>query len=116
MAVVDEVSPAYYGEDRIVLTLSPDTPSPAALDAVLIDVDYSACLPQGVVLPLEMLVTQQSGESTFQRSIFTLLAPSQLAFVPREGGRCLVRLGEKHHNRWFGSLEFDVSGELAVPG
>jgi hypothetical protein len=113
MAVVDEVSPAYYGEDRIVLSLAPGA-SPQALDAVLVDVDYSACLPEGVVLPLEMTVMQESGESGFQRQSFTLFAPNQLAFVPREGGRCLVRLAEKHHNRWFGALEIDVAGELVA--
>lgn len=113
MAVVDEVSPAYYGEDRIGLSLVPGQ-TPTQFDAVLVDVDYSRCLPEGVVLPLELTITQESGAATFQRSTFSNLAPSQLAFVPREGGVCLVRLAEKHHNRWFGSLEIPIAGELVV--
>lgn len=113
MAVVDEVSPAYYGEDRFVLTLSPGQ-TPRQFEAVLIDVDLSACLPAGVVLPLEATLMQESGAATFQSQPFEHRAPTQLAFVPREGGRALVRLAEKHHNRWFGSVEFDVDGELVV--
>lgn len=113
MAVVDEVSPASYGEDRIVLTLSPGQ-TPRQFEAVLIDVDVSACLPAGVVLPLEATLMQESGAATFQRQEFARLAPTQLAFVPREGGTCLVRLAEKHHNRWFGAVEFPVAGELVV--
>ncbi len=113
MAVVDEVSPAYCGEDRFVLTVAAGQ-TPRQFEAVLIDVDLSAALPAGVVLPLEATLTQESGASTFQRQTFERLAPSQLAFVPREGGRCLVRLAEKHHNRWFGAVEFDVVGELVV--
>mgnify|MGYP001560409073 CR=1 FL=1 len=81
---------------------------------MLIDVDYSACDPAGVVLPLEATVTQESGATTFQRQAFDNLAPAQLAFVPREGGQMLVRLAEKHHNRWFGALEITVAGELVV--
>jgi hypothetical protein len=111
MAVVDEVSPASYGEDRFVLTLSPGQ-TPRQFEAVLIDVDLSDCLPAGVVLPLEATLMQESGAATFQRQTFESLAPTELAFVPREGGRCLVRLAEKHHNRWFGSIEFPVAGEL----
>jgi hypothetical protein len=113
MAVVDEVSPASYGEDRIVLSVVPGQ-TPRQFEAVLIDVDYSACDPAGVVLPLEAIVTQESGASTFQRQTFDNLAPSQLAVVPREGGQMLVRLAEKHHNRWFGALEISVAGELVV--
>ena len=113
MAVVDEISPASYGEDRLVLTLAPGQ-TPRQFEAVLVDVDYSACEPAGVVLPLELTLMQESGAATFQRQVFERVAPSQLAVVPREGGRCLVRLAEKHHNRWFGAVEFDVAGELVV--
>lgn len=113
MPVVDEVSPAEYGQDRI--TLSP-VPGQTArqFEALLIDVDYSACDPAGIVLPLILSVTGESGAPTFQQSTFERLAPSQLAIIPREGGRMLVRLAEAHHNRWFGALEVDVLGELAT--
>lgn len=113
MAVVDEVSPAEYGEDRIVLALGP-LQTPRQFEAVTLTVDYSACEPEGIVLPLEMTVTSQSGAATFQRQVFERIVPSELAFVPREGGPHLVRLFERFHNRWFGAAQFDVIGERAV--
>lgn len=113
MPVVDEVSPASYGQDVLVLSLVPGQ-TPRQFEPVLIDVDYSGADPAGVVLPLELTVASESGEATFQREIFTLLAPTQLAIVPREGGRHLVRLAEAHHNRWFGALEVDVIGEVVT--
>jgi hypothetical protein len=113
MAVVDEVSPAEYGEDRIALSLGP-LQTPRQFEPVTIAVDFSACDPEGVVLPLEMTVTSQSGAATFQRQVFERISPSELAFIPREGGPHLVRLFERFHNRWFGALEFDVIGERAV--
>jgi hypothetical protein len=111
--VVDEVSPPDYGQDLITLSLVPGQTA-RQFEALLIDVDYSRCAPAGVVLPLVLTVTGESGAATFQRSSFERVAPSQLAVIPREGGRMLVRLGEAHHNRWFGALEVDVLGELAT--
>ncbi len=113
MPVVDEVSPSNYGQDLLTLSLVPGQ-TPRQFDAVLIDVDYSRCDPAGVVLPLILTVTGESGVATFQRSAFERVRPSQLAVVPREGGRMLVRLAEAQHNRWFGALEIDVLGELAT--
>lgn len=113
MPVVDEVSPASYGQDLIVLSLVPGQ-TPRQFEPVLIDVDYSACDPAGVVLPLELTIMGESGAATFQSSTFARLKPTQLAVIPREGGRMLVRLAEAHHNRWLGTLELDVIGELAT--
>lgn len=110
MAVVDEVSPVTYGQDLIRLTLSQDTPTVRAFGACLILVDYSLTLPAGIMLPLELTVSSASGAGTYQRRTFRRLAPRQISFVPREGGPCLVRLAEAHHNRWFGSLVVDVDG------
>lgn len=113
MPVVDEVSPSSYGQDLIVLSLVPGQ-TPRQFEAVLIDVDYSQCDPAGVVLPLGLTVTGESGAATFQEQTFAHQAPNQLAVIPREGGTMLVRLFEAHHNRWFGALEVPVIGELAT--
>lgn len=113
MPVVDEVSPAEYAQDLLVLSLVPGQ-TPRQFEAVLIDVDYSKADPAGVVLPLELTISSESGAATFQRSIFSRVRPTQLSIVPREGGSHLVRLAEAHHNRWFGALEIDVIGELAT--
>lgn len=113
MAVVDEVSPESYGEDRIALSLTPGQ-TPRQFEPVTISVDYDGCLPEGIMLPLEMTVTAPSGAATFQRQVFERLSPSELAFVPREGGEHLVRLAERFHNRWFGALQITIIGERAV--
>lgn len=110
MSVADEWSPEIYGQDLILLTLAPSQ-TPRQFEIVQIDVDYSGCLPSGVVLPLEFTVSSESGAAVFQRKIFRRFAPSVLSFVPREGGQHLLRLSEAHHNRWFGSLQIDVLGE-----
>lgn len=113
MPVVDEVSPAIYGQDLITLSVVPGQTA-RQFEALLIDVDYSKCDPAGIVLPLVLTVTGESGAPTFQRSVFERVKPTQLAVIPREGGRMLVRLAETHHNRWFGATEVDVIGELAT--
>lgn len=114
MSVVDEISPSYYGEDRIGLSLIEAQARSVlvAFQPVIIDVDYSACDPQGVVLPLELTITSESGSIVYQRKVFRRLAPSQVTFVPREGGEHLVRLAEQHHNRWFGRLHLAIQGSL----
>ena len=111
MPVVDEVSPVTYGEDRIVLTLSEQTPEPQAFNAVVVDVDYSAGLPEGVTLPLELTIVGPSGSETYQRRVFRRLLPDTLAFIPREGGEHLIRLAEQFHNRWFGALVLEIAGD-----
>lgn len=116
MAVVDEVSPSYYGQDLIRLVLSTDTQFVRAFEPVIIEVDYSATLPSGVVLPLEYTVTSDSGAATYQRQVFRRVRPSQLVLIPREGGSHLVRLAEQQHNRWFGSLLLEVEGSPIQQG
>ncbi len=110
MTVVDEISPREYGEDRIDLTLSEQTPAPQANDAAILDVGYDRALPEGVTLPLELTITSPTGESVYQRQVFRRFAPNQISFVPREGGSHLVRFAEQHHNRWFGLFVLDVIG------
>lgn len=109
--LVDEISPRYYGEDRIKLALHEDTPEPFVFQPVIITVDYSACLPEDVVLPLVYTVTGPSGKATFQRRFFRSFKPADFTFRPTEGGSHLVRFAEMFHNRWFGALVIDVAGD-----
>ncbi len=111
MAVVDEISPPEYGEDRFVLKLSQDTPNPRAFSPVVVEIDYSAADPEGLVLPLELTITGPSGTRSYERRVFPAFAPASIAFKPREGGAYLVRMTEQNHNRWFGSLPLDVEGD-----
>lgn len=116
MAVVDEISPSTCGEDRIGLTLSQSTPKPTAFEGVVIEIDYDRCAPEGVMLPLELVIVGPSGVATYQRRVFRRFAPIDVAFRPREGGPHLVRLGEAHHNRWYGALTLDVAGNRLTEG
>lgn len=109
LANLDQISPRYLGEDRIVLALAEDQ-DPVAGRAVLITVDYAAADPSGVELPLEMIVQATAAES-YQRRVFTRLVPDTLAFVPREGGPHSVVLREVGHNRWWGRLRVAVRGD-----
>ncbi len=116
MAVVDEISPPEYGEDRIVLALNAQTTSPRVLQPFLVDVDYSAADPEGVKLPLEFSVIAPSGAQTSLLTEFRQVIPSQLVFRPLEGGEHLVRLAERFHNKWFGFLLVQVLGDELNPG
>ena len=110
-AFLEELSPGYVREKRIDLTLDDEAPSPAAFVPVLINVGYTRALPEGVALPL-LLEVQGPSSQSYQRRVFTHATPSSLIFTPREGGRHLVVLREAAHNRWWGSLQLDVAGEL----
>jgi hypothetical protein len=110
-SLIDELSPREYGEDRIVLRLSESTSEPRALSPVIVEVDFSACDPEGVVLPLELVVTGPSGKVTERRQVFRRRVPTELTFTPIEGGSTLVRLAEMFHNRWWGKLVIEVEGD-----
>jgi len=111
----DEVSPAYLREDRIQVTLDTSITEVEASVSCLLNVDYSACDPQGVVLPLIFEVRGPS-DSSYQRREFKTRAPTSIVFTPREGGPHSVTLREAAHNRWFGSLHLDVVGDELEAG
>jgi hypothetical protein len=106
----EQITPIYVREKRIKLTLAPDQ-IPQAFREVVINVDYSEALPEGVTLPLE-LVIRGSSKASYRKRTFWHLQPSQIVFAPREGGPHFVYLGEPKHNHWHGVLKFDVIGEL----
>ena len=108
--LVEEICPDTIGEDRFVLTLSSATPTPKAFGVVEILVDYAQAAPEGVVLPLELLV-QAPSSSGFVRRYYRRTAPSSVTFVPKEGGPHLVVLREVGHNRWVGKLRVSVAGD-----
>lgn len=110
MAWPDEVAPSYYGEDRLRLALADPNQLLVAFEPILISVDYSRALPEGVVLPLEFTVTAPSAVNS-QRTVYERFRPDELAFVPREGGSYLVRLAEQWHNHWFGTLVLEIAGD-----
>jgi len=109
MSIVDEISPRELGEDRLDLQVT--TEAPMALNLVTVSVSYERADPEGVVLPLVMTVVGPSGLIAKQQRFFRRFAPTELTFRPIEGGRTLVTLAELYHQRWFGRLVFDVTGD-----
>lgn len=107
---IEELSPATIGEDKIALTVDPSTSPPTALKALQINVDYSACEPAGVALPLDMIV-QGPTEASYIERTYRRYKPLTLNFIPFEAGVYLVLLREVAHNRWVGRLRVTVAGD-----
>lgn len=107
---IDLIAPASLGEDRIKLSLHPDTPTAREGETVLVVPDYSKCLPDGASMPLIYTVTGPDGTVIEDRA-FTRFPPAVIDFTPTRGGPHLVRLGEEFHNRWFGALVVNVDGD-----
>jgi len=110
LSALDEICPLYYGEDRIDLSLT-SSAKPLAFQQVTIGVSYTRTLPQGVVLPLEMIVQGPSAQS-YLRRVYSRAKPTVLLFSPKEGGSHLVLLREYGHNKWHGALIIYVDGPL----
>lgn len=112
MSVLDELCPDYYEAKRIKLTPADPLVRVRARSPMRVLVDYAACEPQGVVLPLEMLITGPSGEKSFVRHIDRRIVRTSITWTPREGGKHTLVLREVGHNRWWGRLDVDVDGDL----
>lgn len=110
MSIVDEISPEFMGEDLIGLSLNIETSNPRAFKAVVIDVDPSAADPEGLVLPLELIIRPPTNANII-RTYFTDRVPATLSFRPLEGGEHLVLLREVAHNRYTGTLTIEVEGD-----
>lgn len=115
MANLEELSPSYVGEDRIALTLAdPQVPILANVP-FQVNVDVSATLPEGLVLPIELVV---SGPSTgqYKRRLFTKSVPNSLLITPTVRGSHFILIRELFHNRWQGRLTVEVRGDDLQPG
>lgn len=108
---IDELSPAYVGEDRIKLSVDPNTDPPTVGKVVAIYIDYDACDPEGASLPFDFIVQGPTYTSYIERT-YRRRRPVRLAFIPSEVGSHLILLREQRHNRWFGRLVIDVKGDL----
>lgn len=109
LANLDDISPTYLGEDRIVLTLAPGQ-APLAGRPLTLLADYAACEPYGISLPLELIV-QGTAPEAYQRRVIAKSAPEALVVTPREGGPHSVVLREMGHNRWWGRISVSVGGD-----
>jgi hypothetical protein len=104
-----ELCPDFCGEQRIALSLADVSVVPSAFRPILIAADYFECAPEGIELPLELLI-QAPSQVNCERRIFDTTAPTSITFTPREGGAHGMVLREIGHNRWNGVLRIDVAG------
>lgn len=106
---LDEICPPTVGEFKIKIQLAtPDIPV-VAYTSFEVDLDYSAALPEGVSLPLEVLI--QGPETGQVRSkIFRKAKPIGVVLKPFSGGRHFILVRELFHNRWQGQMFVDVQG------
>jgi hypothetical protein len=110
---LDELSPAYVRDKRITLAVEQGAKVSAGRP-LLLTVSYAKTLPEGVMLPL-LLEVQGPSRASYVRREYTRAAPGAVIFTPREGGPFTVILREVAHNRWFGTLNLTVEGELIEP-
>lgn len=115
-ARIDEVSPAFVGEERIRITLDPVNPKPKVDLAVTVLFDYADAEPEGIALPLvlELQPAFGTGEG-YRRREYRELRPSSFTFRTPLAGDYLLLLRESAHNRWRGTLKITVMGDEFVP-
>jgi hypothetical protein len=107
---IEELSPSYLGETRIALSCTTEASLLLAHHPIQVNVDVTAAIPDGVVLPLELIV-QGPSPSSYQRKVFSRTVPVAIVFTPREGGLHMVRLAEVAHNKWWGSTKIAIAGD-----
>lgn len=110
MATVDEISPATIGEDKIGLALEDPLVTIQTFTPFGVSIDYSATLPEGLRLPLELIVSgPKAGQ--LDRRVFRDALPSSVTIKPTVRGRHSILFREMYHNRWQGRLTVEVEGE-----
>lgn len=114
--------PDYVGAKAIVVQLSSATPAPTEGQVFVVEFDFSRAetepstdnspTAEGPALPLVVQLIAPSGRISSER-VLDLVVPDSADFIADEGGAHLVRIAERYHNRWFGSLVVDVVGSRA---
>jgi hypothetical protein len=106
---VDDISPAYLGEDLITVSLADKDAVPTSGQIVRIAISYDRVAAKGgVVLPIEVTVI---GPDDYERRVFRIRPPTAYAFIPSTPGDFLVLVKETAHNKWVGRLTLSVGGD-----
>jgi hypothetical protein len=109
--LVDEICPAYVGEDRIKVSFAPNQ-SPRAFAPVSVLIDYSECdADGGVVFPVEIVIIAPSPGNCEVERIDKGTLPTERSFTPREGGPHMFLVREVFGSNWWGRLRVPVAGE-----
>jgi hypothetical protein len=108
----EALSPYYIREQRIALSVNADY-AMAELTAnkpFIIEVDESACAPEGLSGTLELIIAGPSPQSYRVEQLDADEYPSSLPIRLIEGGPHLITLKETAHNKWSGSIHVDAKG------
>ena len=113
--LMDILSPVYIGEDRISVTVDTACLPLTAYKPVMLKIDYTATEPEGVNLPMEIIVQPAFGaggkSGGYLQKTFTRNRPTSFVFVPPSPGDYLVLVRETAHNEWQGRLTVTVTGD-----
>ena len=111
--IIDLVSPINVGIDKFVLSIDEASLPLYSYKLVTINIDYSAAEPEGIKLPIIIVVQPAFGDGTgYIRRVFSRAAPSSFSFYASVGaGNYLIVVKELGHNQWQGRLVVSVAGD-----
>jgi hypothetical protein len=111
--IIDTISPVYIGEDKFTLTIDEASKPLLSYKPLSINIDYSEADPEGVVLPIIIVVQPAFGDGTgYIKKTFSRSAPSTFSFFASAGaGDYLILVREYGHNQWQGRLVITVGGD-----
>lgn len=111
MSRLEELNPLYVGEDRIVVTLDPNTPAVEARPITML-FDYERADEDGGVVPPLIVTVQPSSNdnSQYRRDVFYRI-PTSFTFVVERADTYLITIRESAHNRWQGRYTLEVIGD-----
>ncbi len=114
---LDRVAPANVGEDRITIDIDEDSflaGNLVVLRPITMRFGYAATLPEGVILPIEVMIQPKFGDGAgFIRDVFKRVAPTSFTFKPTLAGEYLILVRERFHNKWQGRKTVLVNGDPA---
>lgn len=119
-ALIDTVSPNYLGEARIGVSVNSACEPLMTFKRVIMDFEYGDASPEGVVLPLELIVQPAFGgggvANGYRRVVYRKTAPESASFTVPSAGDYLILLREMAHNQWHGKLVITVGGDPVSTG
>ncbi len=119
-ALIDIISPTFLGESCIKVSVDPSCEPLMAFRPVMVDFDYAGAAPEGIALPLELIVqpalSAAADAGGYHRKVFNRHPPTSYTFAVPSAGDYLVLIREVAHNQWQGRLVITVGGDRLSTG
>jgi len=120
VALIDRISPDFLCEQRIKIQMDQSSEPLMPFRRIIVNFDYGDADPEGVVLPLELIVQPAFGGGGaalgYRRIVFRRTAPSSATFTVPSAGQYLLVLREMAHNQWYGRHLITVGGDPISTG